>query len=1163
MNAPDTSAPEPGPADFGESAELDAVIADGLVRMEAFHDEACEAMCREHPPLAAAIRKRFEALRVGDPVFAASTAGDRAPGREAEPAIPPSFGPYRPLRELGRGGQAVVYLAEDTRLHLRRTVALKVLRHHGPDVASTLQRFRREAEVASRLDHPAICPVYDADVARGMPYIAMRYVPGRTLAEVLQRARENPEGRGEEPGESPPSVARPEVFDPRGRTGVPAVVALVEAVARGLHAAHRAGVVHRDVKPGNIMVGPDGDPVILDFGLAAAEAPDGALTKTGTVQGSPAYMSPEQIRADPRRIDGRTDVYSLGATLFECLALERPFDAPTRSALYRKILDVPAPDLTTRNSHVTRDLAAVVEKAMEKRPARRYSTALELAEDLARVRRRRPTRARPVGPLGRLVRLVQRRPAAVATLTFAAGVVCAIAVLAGTIVANRPRIERERLHVRREALESRIQDAFFKLNGRRFEEAIAAFRQALAMKPGCVEALAGLAVALRETGRTDLALAHLRAAPAGRSRSPALARLADEMTRALGPGHETPRPGPSPSMPPQAADFYLEGLRLRRRGEKQDDHEAVRRSASQFLRAVLASPRPRALYHCELTAALRAVDDADLVRVAARAVTTRWPELAQAWLAGAYAFLATDPETAVRRANRALALDPEDPAAHLLVGAVYAGRHRYADALAAWHEARKRAPKHAFAYSNLSSTLLTLGRVEEALAAARHAVALSPECAPALFTLGKALAASGDRPRAIELYRRALRLNPRYAAAHGQLGAALYTAGQQDEGSHHLDRAMQLRPDDATVHQAVGWAYLHEGDFESAVEALERSLKLEPQNPRSCYFAGCAYARLQKWDAARAMLERALVHAPFRVDVLKRLAAVLIESGDPEAAVARLETAVELAPDRADAHSALAEAEVQAGNPEAAIAAFERSVELDPKNPVSHRNLAILYLQSERFEEARDALAISVKLSGNAEDWCNLGLIHVELGEAQGAIDAYRRAIDVREDFAEAHRALADALSQAGRHGEALETLYRIHALGLKREHWPHATADWLQEAEKKLIRHALKAIALVVSPSESPREGVSDGRSPAGARKWLFALLETWRAAIRHEPAARNRVARRVSRLLRHPVIVRLREDARLDALPPRESRRWIELLEGFDALEAEARATEREAKQ
>src|SRR5262245_16395029 len=182
----------------------------------------------------------------------ADTPGD--PGEEAlEPDPIPEIGPYRVIKEIGRGAQGDVYLAEDTRL--RRHVALKVLRGWGGDVRERLARFQREAQVASRLDHPGICTVYETGVARGVPYIAMRHVEGRGLGRVLGGAAR------------PAAALVAERLD------------LVEKLARAVNAAHDAGVVHRDLKPGNVIVTPDGQPVVLDFGLARdLEHAGGSLT---------------------------------------------------------------------------------------------------------------------------------------------------------------------------------------------------------------------------------------------------------------------------------------------------------------------------------------------------------------------------------------------------------------------------------------------------------------------------------------------------------------------------------------------------------------------------------------------------------------------------------------------------------------------------------------------------------------------------------------------------------------------------------------------------------------------------------------------------------------------------------------------------------------------
>ncbi|MCK6460042.1 MAG: protein kinase, partial [Planctomycetes bacterium] len=352
----------------------------------------------------------------------------------ARPGSGGELGPYRLERELGRGAQGVVYLATDTRLG--RKVALKVLAPHAAfgteiqglvdaaGIAETIgavRRFRREVEVAARLDHPGICPVYEAGILGSTSFIAMRHVEGRTLADLIAEAR----GRDASASSGArSSVVRLPEPDPEssgvdvpagagGRTDIDRACLLVERAARALHVAHEKGLVHRDIKPGNLMVTPSGTPVVLDFGLAR-DVESGNLTRTGTLLGTPVYMSPEQIAV--KEVDRRTDVYSLGVVLFECLALRRPFDAPTLQALCHEILTREPPRLRKLNPAVPPELAVVVETALSKERERRYRTAIDFAEDLRRARERLPIRARPPGPLLRLRRWAERSPALAASV---------------------------------------------------------------------------------------------------------------------------------------------------------------------------------------------------------------------------------------------------------------------------------------------------------------------------------------------------------------------------------------------------------------------------------------------------------------------------------------------------------------------------------------------------------------------------------------------------------------------------------------------------------------------------------------------------------------------------------------------------------------------------
>ncbi|MGE3173784.1 MAG: protein kinase [Planctomycetota bacterium] len=343
-------------------------------------------------------------LRIAREFVAACAGAELAVAAPAdEPGDGEFIAGYRVVRLLGRGGQGRVYLAEE--LQLQRLVALKVLDQPVVGVAAArIERLRREAAALARLDHPGVCAIYAADAAGERPFLAMRYVPGETLQARLHRAAAAP-------------ASRDELLDrlPRSAADIRRVLHLFERAARALDAAHEAGVVHRDVKPANIMIDRDGLPVLLDFGLARMiEDAGGTLTLTGEVFGTLAYMSPEQLEGGVA-VDGRTDIYSLGVSLYECLTFELPFRKDTRQVLDRDIRVGAARNPLAFNPHLPRDVCVVIATAMERDRTRRYATAWALADDLANAAANRPIQARPAGALLRLHRWSQRHPALAGT----------------------------------------------------------------------------------------------------------------------------------------------------------------------------------------------------------------------------------------------------------------------------------------------------------------------------------------------------------------------------------------------------------------------------------------------------------------------------------------------------------------------------------------------------------------------------------------------------------------------------------------------------------------------------------------------------------------------------------------------------------------------------
>jgi WD40 repeat protein len=299
---------------------------------------------------------------------------------------------YEILEELGHGGMGVVYRARQ--LKLGRIVALKMILAGSHAGAEELHRFRTEAEAIARLQHPNIVQVFEVGECQGGPFFSLEFCGGGSLGKKL--------------GGTP--------LTPRE------AVLLVEALARGMHAAHQHGVIHRDLKPANVLLAEDGTPKITDFGLAK-KLDQAGQTQVGSIMGTPSYMAPEQAAGKSAEVGPASDVYALGAILYECLTGRPPFRAATPLDTVLLVVSQEPVAPSRLQPGLPRDLETICLKCLEKEPRKRYASALELAEDLRRFQAGEPTRARPVGVWGRGLRWAKRRPAAAALVA-----VCTLAV---------------------------------------------------------------------------------------------------------------------------------------------------------------------------------------------------------------------------------------------------------------------------------------------------------------------------------------------------------------------------------------------------------------------------------------------------------------------------------------------------------------------------------------------------------------------------------------------------------------------------------------------------------------------------------------------------------------------------------------------------------------
>ncbi|MBI3725639.1 protein kinase [bacterium] len=331
--------------------------------------------------------------------------------RNADGTVETVFGPYDIVREIARGGMGVVYRARQR--DLKRIVALKVMKEGEGASKKQIKRFQRETETAAKLQHPNIVAVHEVGCHQGFHYFTMDLIEGDALDQIVKRGE---------------------------KMEIPRVLQIVEEVAQAVHYAHGKGIIHRDLKPANILLDTDGHPKVTDFGLAKSIDHKSMLTRAGAAVGTPFYMPPEQTRGD-NDIDQRADVYALGVILYELLTLKVPFRGETTMEVYHKILEEEPVPPRQHDPKIPPDVQTICLKAMDKEAARRYQTAKDLADDVARFIQGEPIAARPMNALERLWKRAKKNLLAVVVSSIL--VVAVAGCLAGVLIWRHQRDAKE------------------------------------------------------------------------------------------------------------------------------------------------------------------------------------------------------------------------------------------------------------------------------------------------------------------------------------------------------------------------------------------------------------------------------------------------------------------------------------------------------------------------------------------------------------------------------------------------------------------------------------------------------------------------------------------------------------------------------------------------
>jgi tetratricopeptide (TPR) repeat protein len=983
---------------------------------------------KDYPGLEDKIRQRIHDLRQIDSLFSSlmeAENDDFVDSRVGDDLIGQTLGDFEILSLIGAGGMGAVFLAHQ--ISLDRDVALKVISDISSARKKSIERFKREAKVLAKISHPNIVPIYEVGEQGPYSYFAMEYVQGVSLEKILSCIRNT--SRDKKASDVLRKCLESQGSIYSNRTGaaeetngaeidtdyIVNISRLIISIATALDYAHNKGVLHRDVKPSNILIAPDGTAKLVDFGLARAETQQ-TITVSGEFFGTPSYVSPEQIRR-PETVDCRSDVYSLAATYYECLTLHPPFEGNTVNETLTRVISREAIPPKKYCPRLSSDLNTVLLHALEKSPEDRYKSAADFADDIQSVLDFKPITAKRPSIATKTYKVLRRNPMKLA-LVIGTVLLCilgywllsyelqsktrkvaqglfdaarskqtvrnyaeALTLFQKALTKDKSYVDAylgaaecqrllsnydEAIRLSREAisLDRNSAMAYYQLGStfvgqKDFEQAKRAFQKVLSIDKNFSLAHTGLSVCYGMLGLNNEAVEELRQVikidPTHPQRKEILFNIANILTT-LGKYHEAIESYQAVLLiDPTYAGAYLGlGICHFHLSDQTKAQEAFKKAASFEPTIVEARAQLARIYINDGRPSL--------------AVNTYRSAGEDCQRAGKF-------EQAIQFYNSALEIDPNNVLILMAAGDCYQALKKFGEATSTFKKASTCASDDsnmtALAYLKLGNCLSEVGLDAYAEKAYLEAIDKNPNYYIAYFTLGAHYSAEGLYEDAINIYKKAIIIDPERLESYKSLGSCYMSLLRYAEAIQYYEKCLSDEPNNPSVLLSTALCYQGLEDHVKVIELIEKVVKIEPNNSMVYSTLGFSYDSVGKYFDALGAYNKSLAFDP----------------GNPTTL------------------GCLGECYEKLGIYDEAIKSYEKSLALQPNSPLAFTKLAVIYgmCKDAKFRDGDKAVKLATKaceLTKYNHYLClsSLAAAYAECGDFDKAIEYQTKAIELADD---------------------------------------------------------------------------------------------------------------------------------------------------------------------